>query len=327
MLPNDVLTYLFPTGTSEMIPTGTFLFLKMKPGSKKRQKTPTRYSKRQILRGFREKLLKFGPQNCVSIKINSIFDPYFQPKLPRWYSLEHFYFWKWKRILRRDRKRQNNIRNNSFSGDFPKNYWNSSHKIAYPNKFSKCDCKRPFTYNKGPFLPNQNPFFPTTKDLLPIEITTHRIKIAQAKSVFPQPKLTFPPNQNRFSPSKNDFLPNENKHPSIKINFHQTKMRPPSKWKPPSKPTNTMNRIPTKYSGSVKTHHFCAKTSSNYFSQYFKANNIFRISRKPFSPTKNALPPTQIITRKIKITLRPTKIGFPQNKIHLHRAKTIFYQY
>ena len=47
--------FLFSTETSEMIPTGTFLFLKMKPGSKKRQKTPTRYSKQQILRRFREK--------------------------------------------------------------------------------------------------------------------------------------------------------------------------------------------------------------------------------------------------------------------------------
>ena len=50
-----------------------------------------------------------------------------------------------------------------------------------------------------------------------------------------------------------------------------------------------MNLEPTKYADSIKTHHFCAKTSSNYFRQYLQANNIFCISRKPFSPSKNDL--------------------------------------
>ena len=45
----------------------------------------------------------------------SVLDTYFPPKLPRWYSLEHFYFWKWKRVLRRGNKRQNDILNNNIS--------------------------------------------------------------------------------------------------------------------------------------------------------------------------------------------------------------------
>ena len=45
----------------------------------------------------------------------SVLDTYFPPKLPRWYSLEHFYFWKWKRVLRRGNKRLNDILNNNIS--------------------------------------------------------------------------------------------------------------------------------------------------------------------------------------------------------------------
>ena len=79
-----------------------------------------------------------------------------------------------------------------------------------------------------------------------------------------------------------------------------------------------MNRIPTKYSASVKTHHFSAKTSSNYFSQYLKANNIFRISRKPFSPTKNALRPTPI-----KLSLAKSKSPYAEPKLVSPKTKSV----
>ena len=76
----------------------------------------------------------------------------------------------------------------------------------------------------------------------------------------------------------------------------------------------------------LETHQFCEKTSSHYFPQYPRTNNIFHISSKPFSVIKNALLPIEIITRGIKIALLRIKISFPRNKICFCREKIIFYQ-
>ena len=118
--------YLFSSKTSEMIPTGTLLFLKIKAGSKKRQ---ILFLVPIFHRNFRD-----------DTHWNTSFFWKWKRVLrrDRWYAVEHLcswylfssktskmiptgtllflnYFWKWKGVLRRGNKRQNDILNNNIS--------------------------------------------------------------------------------------------------------------------------------------------------------------------------------------------------------------------
>ena len=95
--------YLFSSETSKMLPTETLLFSKMKAGSKKRQMTHT--GTFLFLTPIAHRNFRDNTHSNISI------------------------FQKWKRVLRRDRNRENNILNSTLWRGFAKNYSNLNHKM------------------------------------------------------------------------------------------------------------------------------------------------------------------------------------------------------
>ena len=95
--------YLFSSETSKMLPTGTLLFSKMKAGSKKRQMIRT------------GTFLFLTPISRRNFRNNT-----------HWNTS---IFQKWKRVLRRDRNRENDILNGRLWRGFAKDYSNLNRKM------------------------------------------------------------------------------------------------------------------------------------------------------------------------------------------------------
>ena len=85
----------------------------------------------------------------------------------------------------------------------------------------------------------------------------------------------------------------------------------------------------------IKTHHFCAKTSSNYFSHYLKDYNIARkaafFTLPIFVFPGNRSRPGKLPFYQVKLSLAKSislypqpKLRLPQNKNRFRQAKTNF---
>ena len=139
--------YLFSSETSKMILTGTLLFLKCKAGSKKRQQTPKRYSKQQhfcfwyLFSSETSKMLPTGTLLFSKMKAGSkkrqmthtgtflFLTPIAHRNFRDNTHWNTSIFEKWKRVLRRDRNRENDILNSGLWRGFAKNYSNLNHKM------------------------------------------------------------------------------------------------------------------------------------------------------------------------------------------------------